>query len=226
MEQKERILAHAQKVFTRYGPRSVTLDDIAKELGISKKTIYHYFQNKAHMVYEVALTHLKEEMQLLEDLQNKSQNAVEELVNILNCTYRDVEQMSPNLITEVQKYYPDSWELFEIHTRESIFQMVKSNLERGIREGLFRNDLHVDIVAKIRIWQIEAGFNQDVFPPTQYDSREILLQLLKLYMHGIVTVKGKQLLEELQSELTPYHPLDESINGTELYTHISKNLDE
>ncbi len=208
MEQKIRILDHAQKMFMRFGPRSVTLDEIAKELGISKKTIYQFFQNKAHIVYEVVEAHIKEEEQLYKKICEESSNALEELVTILKCTQKDVDQMAPNLVVEMQKYYPDAWELIELHSRNDFLEIVKANLRRGIKEGLFRNDMDVDIVARIRIWQIEAGFDQSIFPPTEYDPRKVLLQSLMLYMHGIVTAKGKEMLAKavIQSDFSvPQH---------------------
>jgi TetR/AcrR family transcriptional regulator, cholesterol catabolism regulator len=196
METRERILTHANQLFMKYGARSVTLDDVARDLGISKKTIYQYFENKEDIVCEVTRNHMRAEEEAGNRIAGISENALDELARFIQHTIQSLKTISPQLIFETQKYYPQAWQIFHDHKNDYILSKVRENLERGIREGLYRADIHVEIVARMRVAQIEMSLDPALFPPDQFDFVEIQLQMIELYMFGVMTKKGRAYLSE------------------------------
>ncbi len=194
MDIKARILIQASELFMKYGIRNVTMDGIARKLGISKKTIYQYFNNKANIVFEVSKAHFQEEEVKQEEIMRKAKNAVEELALFIPYVIQSFEEIPPNMIYEIQKYYPEAWKLFDRHKAGFILEKVRDNLRRGVAEGLYRPSINVELIARVRIAQIDASFSQDLFPSHQFDSIEVQLQMFSLYMYGIVSDKGRDLL--------------------------------
>ena len=201
MGAKHRILQHARKLFLKYGVKSITLDEIAKDLGISKKTIYQYFTNKAAIIYEVTEAYFEEERQEVEHIETLAENAIDELIKIFVWTSKTFENMSPRLVYEIAKYYPKSFEIQHKYMSSFVFQKLKENVERGINEGLYRKELDPDLVARIRISQFDFPIKQEFFPMNMFDIWEVQIEMFILYMHGIVTENGKKFLEEHLPEI-------------------------
>jgi AcrR family transcriptional regulator len=171
------------------------MDDIARDLGISKKTIYQYFTNKSEIVREVSRVHFRQEECEVNKISLDADNAVDELVRIIKWTTQAFSNIAPNLIFEMQKFYPDSWKIFEDHKSGFVLQKVRENLKRGISEGVYRADIQIEVVSRIRISQIELGFREDIFPPSDFDQIEVQIQILKLYLYGLTTEKGRKLID-------------------------------
>lgn len=201
MGAKERILKHARSLFMKYGIKSITLDEIAKDLGISKKTIYQYFQNKASIVYEVTEAYFEEEQQEIEHIETLAENAIDELIKICVWTSRALENMSPRLVYEIAKYYPKAFEIQHRYITSFVFEKLKENVQRGITEGLYRKELDPDLVARIRISQFDFSFRQDFFPIDVFDIWEVQIELFMLYMYGIVSENGRKFLEDHLPEI-------------------------
>ena len=210
METPQRILMQADQLFMKYGVRSITMDDIAKDLGISKKTIYQYFENKEDIICEVARSYFQREEREGEEISRKSENALDELARLIHYTIQGLKTISTQLIYEIQKYYPRAWQFFHQHKNGFILRMVRENLERGIREGLYRPDIHVEIVSRMRVAQIEMSLDPKLFPPDQFDYLEVQLQMIELYMFGVITGKGREYLAKHR-----YH--------REILTHTNPN---
>ena len=196
MEIKERILQSAGSLFMSYGVRSVTLDELATELGISKKTIYQYFLNKAEIILEVARAYIKEEQKQIEQISSYSENAINELVNICAWSTQTFQNMAPRLVYEVQKYYPQAWKVFEEYSLGFILDKLKDNLRRGVQEELYRAELNIEMTARIRISQFDASARQDYFPLNDFDPTKLQLEMFELFMYGIVTQKGRIVLQQ------------------------------
>ncbi|MEM8900589.1 MAG: TetR/AcrR family transcriptional regulator [Bacteroidota bacterium] len=193
---RERILEQASSLFMKWGIKNITLDEIAKGLGISKKTIYQYFENKGKLVYEVSKAHMQEDEREIKELTAESVNAIDELVRLVQCMTRGLNEVNPLVVYEIKKYYPESWNLFEEHKKHFLEGLVRHNLQQGIEEGLFRPSLDVEIITRMRLAQIEVGFDEEFFPPGKFDYRQVHIQMFETYLYGIVTEKGRRLLEE------------------------------
>ncbi|MEM9833427.1 MAG: TetR/AcrR family transcriptional regulator [Bacteroidota bacterium] len=208
MESKEQIAQTAEQLFLKYGVRSVTMDDIARQLGISKKTIYQYFSDKDEVVELATLRILEREKQLMEEVQKQSENAIHELHLITKYIRQHITEINPSALFDIQKYHRDAWKTY-LDFKDSVFiQTIESSIRRGMREGYFRDEIDPKILAKLRIEQIHVAFDDQVFPKNEFDWTEVHLQIFYNFCYGLLTPKGVELFENYAKTLT---------------THASKN---
>ena len=196
MEMKERIQQKARELFMRYGFRSVTMDEIAGQLGISKKTVYQFFEDKDGLVEAV----MQKEMdymhtECLRQL-HESDNAIEEVFKDMDCMEEVIDSMNPQIIFDLEKFYPKTFEKFKKHKNTFLLDIIKKNLQRGITEDLYRNDINIDIVARFRLESSFLAFNQEIYPFGKYNLLDVSNEIYFLYMHGIATTKGKKLIDK------------------------------
>lgn len=196
MKTKDRILKGAEELFFKYGIKSVTMDDISKHLAISKKTIYHYFDDKNQVVE----TLMKERMRInecqVEEIAKESENVIIEVFGLMKHLSAMFSQMNPNLFYDLQKYHPDSWKLFKDFKEECVERMVENSIKKGIKDGLVRSDINPKIIARIRMEMVEIGFNPQIFPPDKFKMIDVQLASLDHFLHGICTIKGHKLINK------------------------------
>jgi len=207
MDVQERILTRASELFGKYGVKSVSMADLAGELGISKKTIYQYYSNKAELVLAFSQAFFTHEALVANELNQKAENAVHSLILAIRQMQVTFKDISPKLIYEIRKYYPEAWGLFESFKQNIMQPLVYQNLEEGIEQGYYRKDIHKEIVARMRINQMELGLRQELYPYKTFEPEEVQLELFRMYMYGIVTEKGRQHLYKYLAS----HPEDEEL---------------
>ncbi|WP_035558743.1 TetR/AcrR family transcriptional regulator [Hymenobacter sp. IS2118] len=198
MEIKDRILSQAQQLFMRNGIKSVSMDDIAADLGMSKKTLYKWFENKDQIVEGVMTRHLLEAQHDCERMQAQATSAVDELFGMMNWMRQQFSEVHPSIFYDMQKFHPSTWQLWLDHKQEYILEQITDNLRRGMSEELFRADLDVPVLARLRLAQIELAFNPDVFPPRQFDVQRLQQVIIEHYMLGIASLKGHKLINDLR----------------------------
>lgn len=195
-ETKERILDKAKEMFMRYGIRSVTMDEVASQCGVSKKTIYQLFDDKDALVESIMASRLKEiEGRCLSE-QQQSENAVHEVFLGNKMGLKMLEQMNPATMYDLRKYYPTAYQLLEQHKRKFMYQAVAQNIERGIKEGLYRSDINIGIVSTMRLETSLMAFDPDIFPKSQYDMIVVMQELSDHFLYGITNAKGQKLIEK------------------------------
>lgn len=200
MEQKERIFCKAHELFNRYGFRRVTMDEIALKTGMSKKTIYQSFANKDEIVDAVVEELLNRSMLMCEQNSIKAENAVHEIFLNIEMTKELMCEMNPAVYEDLEKFFPAVFAKFFHYKNSYIFQKVQQNLRKGIEEGLFREELNVDIITKFRIATLFIPFNQDVFPYGKYNLADVEAETLELYLHGISTIEGQKLIKKYKQQ--------------------------
>ncbi|ARS36826.1 TetR/AcrR family transcriptional regulator [Pontibacter actiniarum] len=193
---KEKIKRAAFSMFCQRGIKSVSMDDIAQHLAMSKKTLYKWFKNKDEVVYEATADYLCCVQHDCEGYIEQAQNAIDELFQVMALTKQVFSQTHPSIFHDLQKYHHDSWQLWLQHKNSFMLQKVKANIIRGMREGLYRKDLNVDIMARMRLAILELPFNAEVFPPHEYEIKQVQLAVLEHYMLGMATLKGHKLINE------------------------------
>jgi len=193
-EAKDKIAAAAFGLFCQKGIKSVSMDDIAQHLGMSKKTIYKWFENKDQIVYAACHSYLVAVEHTCERITTETGNAIEELLRLMELNKNVFTKIHPSIFYDLRKYHSTGWELWESHKNTYILQKISQNIVRGMREGLFRNDLEVDIIARLRLAMIEMPFNQLLFPPHMFDVQKVQLAGLEHYMLGMATLKGHKLI--------------------------------
>jgi TetR/AcrR family transcriptional regulator, cholesterol catabolism regulator len=195
-EMKERILVATQELFFKYGIRSISMDDIAKHLSISKKTIYQYYKDKDETVHELMKVKLKEDEREFAAIEKMSSNVVEEFINLMRHISSMISKVNPNVFYDLQKYHPKTWDLFKKFKEDFILKMVEDTLVRGIRQGLIRQDINVKILSRLRMEQIEMGFNQTIFPSDKFKLLDVQLSLIEHFLYGVCTLKGHKLINK------------------------------
>jgi AcrR family transcriptional regulator len=199
MEIKDRILNHAQQLFMRNGIKSVSMDDIAADMAMSKKTLYKWFENKDQIVEASMTRHLHGAQFDCTSMIQSATSAIDELFQMMKWTRQEFSNVHPSIFYDLQKFHPGTWKLWLAHKNQFILTQIIQNLQRGIVEGLFRADLDVDIIARMRLAQIEIMFNSDVYPPLQYPNERVSQALLEHFMLGVATLKGHRLINQYRN---------------------------
>jgi len=192
----ERIIEGGEELFLKAGIKSVTMDDIAKHLGISKKTIYHFFKDKNELVIALVKKKLKEDEEQMEEIISKSTNVIEEMINMMKCSEDIMSRINPIVIHDMQKYHPEAWKEFQNFKSEVLVCTMAQLLEKGIKQGYIRPDIDVKVMSLMRVNQLELGFNPAVFPIAEYNTWSVQQQFQEHFNYGVCTLKGFKLLDE------------------------------
>lgn len=196
MPVRARILETASRMFRTYGIKSVTMFDISRECGVSKKTVYEHFKDKEELVQDGVRFLLKRHEQHLEDFRQHSANAIEELLKEVEYIEQVGNTINPVMLFEMQKYLPDIWKDVEVFKQERLLQAITANLERGMREGLYRKDLKLNIMARMRLLQLDMAFEPSQFSVVQFNMHEVMKEIATHFILGVITMKGRKLAAE------------------------------
>ena len=200
MEIKEHIIQQSLSLFLKKGVKQVNMDEVATNLGISKKTLYVHFDNKQDLVHQCFQKHNDLVSEMINNLAVQFENAIDELFAIDESCSLVMKQTNPYLLGELKRYYPNTWALIEQLKQKVLFNILKNNLNNGIEQGFYRKDIDVDIIAKLMISRIDALVNDEIFPLTQYDFRKLLTEIRIYHLRGISTLKGINYLEQKINE--------------------------
>ena len=200
MEQEERILLKAHELFMLYGIRSVSMDEIATHLGISKKTIYQFYPDKEALVERVVDVELNCSVDKCSVVSSICENPVHELFLGLDNMKETFSMMNPSLIYDLEKYHPIAYRKVNDHKQKYIYQIIKDNLDKGVAEGYYRNDINTEILAKFRLASVFLMFNQELFPQIKYNGSDLADTITDNFLYGIVTTKGQKLITKYKSQ--------------------------
>jgi len=198
---KRKILKGAESLFMKYGVRSISMDDIARHLSVSKKTLYQHFEDKEDIVTITCQSHIENVSKEFLDIKHSAENAIEELAKISFCLKQNSEEMNPTLLFDLQKYHPKAWSVWLNHKNKFIRESVIQNLKQGIEEGYFRPEIKVEIIAAMRLELVQLAFDDTIFPPSQFKLAEVQMQIFDHFVYGIVTEKGKKLYQKYKESL-------------------------
>ena len=191
-----KILDTTELLFRKYGIRSVSMDDIAQSLGISKKTIYVHIENKDVLVDKVLKRHFTQEFNCVQQLMAQAQNALDELRLISLHVQQEMQNISHALMFDLQKYYAEAWQFVMKFQNEVIRHQIEANLERGIAQGLYRKDLNISLIGRIYSSTLPIFADNSFF---EHHSRaQIHHQFIKYHILGIVSDEGRNLLKTYQ----------------------------
>jgi AcrR family transcriptional regulator len=197
---KETILCAVAELFLKYGIRSVSMDDISHQTGISKKTLYQHFKDKNDLVNQVTAMLLEEKRKEYDAVTASATNAIDELYKISKLIRKHFGELNPSLMYDMQKYHPEAWALFLQYENDVVYHTVVDNLERGIHEGYFRPEIDVNILSKMRVEQIHLSFDERLYPKNEFDFTEVQIQLFDHYVHGLLTGSGHKLYVNYQQK--------------------------
>lgn len=196
MELKERILTDADELFCTFGVKRITMDDIARQLGISKKTIYQHFKDKNELVYTLFQNMLEKHMKVMDAHTAIATNAVEEVFLVVTRLQEMLSKMNPMIFYDLQRYHPEAWALFKNFRYAYMKDCLMKNLKWGVDEGYFRKELNPEVMALMRLEQVDMIFNQIAFPPGKYMISEVMTEITEHYLYGLCTLKGHKLINK------------------------------
>jgi len=200
MEIKERIRQKADELFRRYGIKSVTMDEIANQLGVSKKTIYHSFSDKNELVDEVVVDILKYNKNCCRHFKDESQNAIHEVYMAMEMLQVMFDNMNPIILFDIERNHPATYKKFKEYKYQFLYELVKENIERGKREELYRAEVNTDVAAKVRLETMMMPFNEQLFPKNKFSLSILQQQLIEYFLFGIASLKGYKLILKYQKE--------------------------
>ncbi|WP_430399856.1 TetR/AcrR family transcriptional regulator [Flavobacterium sp.] len=191
------ILTKATEMFLALGFKSVTMDDIASEMGISKKTIYQRFSTKPELVKQATLELFESISQDIDSIRALEKDPIEELFEIKKIISTHLKNESASSIYQLQKYYPKIHATLKKKQFEKMDDCVIKNLKEGINLGLYRNEINVEAIGRFYFAGLTSLKDVDLFPTNTFDSKDLQNHYLEYHLRGICTSKGLNKLEQL-----------------------------
>lgn len=196
-ERGSRIMEDAARIFWSKGIKSVSMDDIARELGISKKTIYLYVKDKNDLVTKVLQSTSCRYHEHINAIQREALNAIDEMYAIAQYIASEVAKFHPSLHFDLAKYHPEACRIMDEGKQVQVVKQVTDNMERGIREGLYREGLNVALLAKLYVVRFDQAMGVEMGRLTErYSMAEINWELFRYHIRGIASKKGIEYLEK------------------------------
>ncbi|HKK38530.1 MAG TPA: TetR/AcrR family transcriptional regulator [Cryomorphaceae bacterium] len=200
-EKEKKIVADAIKVFMTYGIKSVTMDDIAKHMRMSKKTLYQYVSDKNDLVtkctnHDCQITEVK-----VKEILSKGLNAIEENFEISKHIVEDLKDIHPSIFYDLEKYYPEAWNKMHQLRHEFVGVVMKENMERGIEQGLYRKDLNVKLMTQLWVARLNIIFDPSIFSLDEYSLADVYRQMFMHHVRGIASNEGLKYIEKNQHKL-------------------------
>ncbi|MCK5442187.1 MAG: TetR/AcrR family transcriptional regulator [Maribacter sp.] len=194
---KENILDIATNLFLRLGFKSVTMDDLANEMGISKKTIYAHFTNKTMLVEECTMKLFCSISEGIDHICSLHKNPIEELYEIKKFALHHLKDEKASPQYQLQKYYPKIHESIKQKQYEMMGECVVSNIKKGIELGIYRENLNIDFVFRIYFSGVTSIKDHQLFPVTKFPIVRLMDDYLEYHLRGIITPKGRQILNKI-----------------------------
>lgn len=194
---RDKILLGATDLFLNYGFKSVTMDDIASALGVSKKTIYHHFDNKTKLVEATTLNLFESISCGIDHICSLEKNPIEEIYSIKQFIMEHLKDKKSSPQYQLQKYYPKIFNTLKSKQFEIMQTCVTDNLNRGIELGLYRDSINVDFIARIYFNTMVAIKDKDLFPLKKFSMNMLMSNYLEYHLRGICTPKGLNILNKL-----------------------------
>lgn len=190
------IISKSSALFITYGFRSITMDDISAECGISKKTLYSFFDSKDELVNKVIQDELEAFGEELEQVRENAADAIDEMMQLLPLVLKRYKRVQPNLNNDLEKYYPKTHQQVTSFRKDELLLFLTSNMSRGISEGLYLDGFNTAIIAGMRLKQLDMLLAKNETNECDADIEEISRQLNCHYISGLSTPKGFKLLKK------------------------------
>ena len=197
--QAGRIIEGGEELFLKAGIKSVTMDDIAKHLGMSKKTIYQFFKDKNELVIALVKKKLKQDEDQICTMISQSDNVIEEMINMMKASEDMFARINPIVIHDMQKYHPEAWKHFQNFKADVLIHKLEELLTKGIEQGYIRPEINAKILARMRVTQVEMGFDTRIFPVSEFSTWKVQYQFLEHFCYGICTLKGHKHLNKYKN---------------------------
>lgn len=190
--QKENIITTSWEMFFQFGIKSVSMDDIASKMGISKKTLYQYFANKKELIEEACKYDIANPKFSFQSASLQKLNAIDQYLEFFEFVNQMISLRCDSLDYDLKKYYPEIWESFKNKKIELFYKEITINLKQGVKEQLFRSDITIEYIAKnlVSFYLNLASMEYRVFNDHEIFNTNMHRELTIYHLHGICTQKG------------------------------------
>jgi AcrR family transcriptional regulator len=200
-DELKNILSKVRELYTKYGIKSITMDDVATELGISKKTIYQYITDKDDLVGKFVENEISQRREEICKCFKTGFNSIEEMFEISIFMNKIIRDQNPTTDHDLKKYYPHHYQKMAKIRREETLKYISENLKKGKAEGLYRDEVDSEIIARLYISRVESIHLNDLFSIEEFTSLKLFIELLSYHIRGIATEKGIIVLNNKLKEL-------------------------
>ncbi len=193
---RDKIILKSSELFLTLGFKSVTMDDIANEMGISKKTIYVHFENKTKLVEAVTFYLFDTICAGMDHICDTSNNPIEELYDVKMFVMNHLKNEKTSPQYQLKKYYPQIFEVLRMKQFEKMHDSVKDSLQKGIDTSLFRSNINVDFISRMYFNGMTGIKDESIFPHNKYNMEYLMESYLEYHLRAIVTDKGFKILNQ------------------------------
>ncbi len=193
-DKEAELLITVTELFMKYGIKSLTMDDISSHLGISKKTLYQYVSDKKDLVRKAIELAVNEDQCLLKDIAIKEENAIDEVLAINERISQKLQSVQPAVMYDLQKHYPEAWKVMEDHKKCFVYDMIIENINTGIAQGVYRENVNPEIIASVYVNMINKIFDFDMFPSHKYNFSTLHKEIARYHIRGIANANGIKFL--------------------------------
>ncbi len=194
---KTKIIEKAAELHFKYGIKNVTMDQIASELGISKKTIYQYLNGKEDLVKHTVDYICDQIQNQIDKVCLMKLNPYEEILSVRNVINNMLSKADYSPYHQLKKYYPEIAKTLEERKFKSIMECLEHNLNKGIKAGYYKENLNKEFIKRMYFSNTISLGNPEIFPPEQFDRQETMDMFLSMFLSGISTKKGRKKLKEI-----------------------------
>lgn len=189
------ILEQVRRLYQRYGIKSITMDDVAKNLNISKKTVYEHFKDKEDLVRKVMVLEHEHQCAFMDEIEKKNLNAIEELFEVYKMINDMFKDYNPSMEYDIRKYYPDLSAKIKEARRKKMYDSALKNLNKGKKEGLYRKEINSKIIVKLHVFRTENLFENDLFSIDELTSFKVFHEIFVYHLQGVLSQKGRTFFE-------------------------------
>lgn len=184
----------------KFGFKSITMDDVARELGHSKKTLYQHFKDKTDLIEQTVDNHLKEMEFCCNAVTAEPLNAIEKVIELTKMLLQNMKQVNQGAIFDLKKYYKPCWDKLENHRKDFIYKQIRQNIQQGIDEGLYYNDLDIETTTVLYTHLVQLLTDPDKFPEN-FSHHQLHTALVKYHLRSVCNEKGLQFLNKKINEI-------------------------
>jgi AcrR family transcriptional regulator len=200
-DKEQQIISKSTELFRIYGVKSVSMDDIATHMTISKKTLYQFIKDKKELVRKSVEYNFNTNKSKFDDLITPELNAIEQMLTMIQFFNTIQSTHSPTMIFDLQKYYPEEFQFLAQNKRKALTIFYANNFEKGIKEGLYRKNMNTSVISRIIIFLTEMIIDNEQFTIEELCSPSFVNELYLYHLHGIVSEKGLKFLNNIENDI-------------------------
>jgi len=201
MKEEKHILERVLSLFIPYGIRSVTMEDIARELGVSKKTLYTDFKDKDDLIRRVIDFDSTQSREFYEEVYHSDFNAIQEIFSVNSRMHSFRSRYSATFNHDLKRYYPEIYRSWIHEKRENMYKMIVENLRKGKREGIYRKEINEQAIGSLYIARMEMLDNNEIIQAHNSRSDEFMKEIFSYHLHGICNENGLKILSQFKEKM-------------------------